>query len=122
MDVGVSLIVRGRDAPRQNLASMATHAEAWGFDSVRAGGHRIIPSLETSSYPGSAADQFPDTWLQRDFEPMAVLNYLTSCTSRARLGTSALILPMRNPIEVSKEVVGADVPSQGRIRFGVGVG
>jgi alkanesulfonate monooxygenase SsuD/methylene tetrahydromethanopterin reductase-like flavin-dependent oxidoreductase (luciferase family) len=53
---------------------------------------------------------------------MAVLNYLTSGPSRVRLGTGTLILPMRNPIEVSKEVVGADVPSQGRIRFAVGVG
>jgi alkanesulfonate monooxygenase SsuD/methylene tetrahydromethanopterin reductase-like flavin-dependent oxidoreductase (luciferase family) len=122
MDVGVSLIVRGRDAPQQNLASMATHAEACGFDAVRASGHRIIPSLETSSYPGSATGQFPDSWLQRDSEPTTVVNYLTSCTSRVRLGTSTLILSMRNPIEGSKEVVGADVPSQGRIRFAVGVG
>jgi alkanesulfonate monooxygenase SsuD/methylene tetrahydromethanopterin reductase-like flavin-dependent oxidoreductase (luciferase family) len=34
MQVGVSLIVRGNDAMQQNLATMATEAEAWGFDSV----------------------------------------------------------------------------------------
>jgi probable F420-dependent oxidoreductase len=122
MKVGVSLIVRGNDATRQNLTAMAKRAEDWGFDSVWSSDHLIIPPLETSQYPGSATGQFPDTWLQRYFEPMAVLNYVAGCTSRVRLGTSVLILPMRNPIEVAKEVAGADVLSQGRIMFGVGVG
>jgi probable F420-dependent oxidoreductase len=122
MKVGVSLIVRGSDATQQNLTSMAQQAEAWGFDSVWASDHLIIPPLETSRYPGSATGQFPDTWLQRYFEPMAILNYVAGCTSRVRLGTSVMILPMRNPIEVAKQVAGADVLSQGRIMFGVGVG
>jgi probable F420-dependent oxidoreductase len=122
MKVGVSLIVRGNDATQQNLATMAKQAESWGFDSVWASDHLIIPPLETSQYPGSATGQFPDTWLQRYFEPLAILNYIAGCTSRVRLGTSVLILPMRNPIEVAKEVAGADVLSQGRIMFGVGVG
>lgn len=122
MQVGVSLIVRGNDATQQNLTAMAKQAEALGFDSVWASDHLIIPPLATSQYPGSATGQFPDTWLQRYFEPMAVLNYVAGCTSRVRLGTSVLILPMRNPIEVAKEVAGADVLSQGRIMFGVGVG
>jgi alkanesulfonate monooxygenase SsuD/methylene tetrahydromethanopterin reductase-like flavin-dependent oxidoreductase (luciferase family) len=122
MKVGISLIVRGRDATQPNLATMATQAESWEFDSVWASDHLIIPPLETSQYPGSATGQFPDTWLQRYFEPMAILNYVAGCTSHVRLGTSVLILPMRNPIEVAKEVAGADVLSQGRIMFGVGAG
>jgi probable F420-dependent oxidoreductase len=122
MKVGVSLIVRGNDATQQNLIAMATQAEAWGFDSLWASDHLIIPPLDTSRYPGSETGEFPDSWLQRYFEPLAILNFLAGCTSRVRLGTSVLILPMRNPIEVAKEVAGADVLSQGRILFGVGVG
>src|SRR5919198_3572801 len=122
MKVGVSLIVRGSDATQQNLIAMATQAEAWGFDSLWASDHLIIPPLNTSRYPGSESGQFPDSWLQRYFEPLAILNFLAGRTSRVRLGTSVLILPMRNPIEVAKEVAGADVLSQGRLLFGVGVG
>jgi probable F420-dependent oxidoreductase len=122
MKVGISLIVRGSDATQPNLTTMAKQAESWGFDSVWASDHLILPPLATSQYPGSATGQFPDTWLQRYFEPMAILNYVAGCTSRVRLGTSVLILPMRNPIEVAKEVAGADVLSQGRIMLGVGVG
>jgi alkanesulfonate monooxygenase SsuD/methylene tetrahydromethanopterin reductase-like flavin-dependent oxidoreductase (luciferase family) len=115
MQVGVSLIVRGNDATQQNLTAMAKQAEAWGFDSVWASDHLIIPPLATSQYPGSATGQFPDTWLQRYFEPMAVLNYVAGCTGRVRLGTSVMILPMRNPIEVAKEV-----SLKVRLRFGAG--
>jgi probable F420-dependent oxidoreductase len=122
MKFGCSLIVRGKHATQENLRTMAQQAEAWGFDSLWASDHLIIPPLETSRYPGSATGQFPDFWLQRYFEPLAILNYLAGCTSRILLGTSVLILPMRNPIEVAKEVAGADVLSQGRILFGVGVG
>jgi probable F420-dependent oxidoreductase len=122
MKFGCSLIVRGRHATQGNLLTMAKQAEAWGFDSLWASDHLIIPPRQTSSYPGSATGEFPDFWLQRYFEPLAVLNYLAGQTQRILLGTSVLILPMRNPIEVAKEVAGADVLSQGRLLFGVGVG
>jgi probable F420-dependent oxidoreductase len=122
MKFGCSLIVRGLHATQENLRTLAKQAEAWDFDSLWASDHIIIPPLQTSHYPGSASGQFPDLWLQRYFEPLAILNYLAGCTRRIQLGTSVLILPMRNPIEVAKEVAGADVLSQGRLLFGVGVG
>jgi probable F420-dependent oxidoreductase len=122
MKFGCSLIVRGPHATQENILTLAKQAETWGFDSLWASDHIIIPPLQTSRYPGSATGQFPDSWLQRYFEPLAILNYLAGCTRQILLGTSVLILPMRNPLEVAKEIAGADVLSQGRIRFGVGVG
>ena len=122
MKFGCSLIVRGQHATPENILTLAKQAETWGFDSLWASDHIIIPPLQTSRYPGSATGQFPDIWLQRYFEPLAILNYVAGCTKQILLGTSVLILPMRNPLEVAKEIAGADVLSQGRIRFGVGVG
>jgi probable F420-dependent oxidoreductase len=122
MKFGCSLIVRGRHATRENILTLAKQAEAWGFDSLWASDHIILPPLQTSRYPASATGQFPDSWLQRYFEPLAVLNYVAGRTKTILLGTSVLILPMRNPIEVAKEIAGADALSQGRILFGVGVG
>jgi probable F420-dependent oxidoreductase len=122
MKFGCSLIVRGQHATPENILTLAKQAETWEFDSLWASDHIIIPPLQTSRYPGSATGQFPDSWLQRYFEPLAILNYLAGCTKQILLGTSVLILPMRNPLEVAKEIAGADVLSQGRIRFGVGVG
>jgi probable F420-dependent oxidoreductase len=116
------MIVRGQHATQDNILTLAKQAEAWGFDSLWASDHIILPPLQTSRYPGSATGLFPDFWLRRYFEPLAVLNYVAGCTQHILLGTSVLILPMRNPIEVAKAIAGADVLSQGRILFGVGVG
>ncbi len=122
MKFGCSLIVRGHHATQENIRTLATRAEAWGYDSVWASDHIIIPPLLTSVYPASPDGKFPDPWLQCYFEPLAILNYVAGCTQRVQLGTSVLILPMRNPIEIAKQIAGADVLSQGRILFGVGVG
>lgn len=122
MKFGCSLLVRGDHATQENIRTLATQAEAWGFDSLWASDHIILPPLTTSTYPGSSSGKFPTSWLANYFEPLAILNYIAGCTSRIRLGTSVLILPMRNPIEVAKEIAGADVLSHGRIIFGVGVG
>ncbi len=122
MKFGCSLIVRGKHATQENIRALASNAEAWGFDSVWVSDHIILPPLVTSVYPASPNGQFPDLWLERYFEPMAILNYVAGFTQRVQLGMSVLILPMRNPIEVAKEIAGADVLSQGRIVFGVGVG
>ena len=74
MKFGCSLIVRGRHATQDNILTLAKQAEAWGFDSLWASDHIILPPLQTSRYPASATGQFPDSWLQRYFEPLAILN------------------------------------------------
>ena len=120
MKFGCSLLVRGNQATQENIRTLALQAEAWGYDSVWASDHIILPPLLTSRYPASATGQFPDSWLEGYFEPLAILNYVAGCTTRVQLGTSVLILPMRNPIEVAKEVAGADVLSQGAYSLGWG--
>jgi probable F420-dependent oxidoreductase len=51
-----------------------------------------------------------------------VLSYLAALTSKITLGTSVVIVPMHNPIELAKQVAEVDQLSGGRFVFGVGVG
>jgi probable F420-dependent oxidoreductase len=81
-----------------------------------------MPALRVSRYPGRADGQLPDGWKRTYYQPFSVLNYLAARTRRVRLGTSVLILPMRNPIEVAAQVAELDQLSDGRVNFGVGVG
>jgi probable F420-dependent oxidoreductase len=55
-------------------------------------------------------------------DPMVVLGYLASASSRIRLGTAVYILPLRNPFFAARAVATLDVLSGGRTIFGVGVG
>ena len=58
------------------------------------------------------------TWL----EPMSVLTYAAALTERVRLATGILIMPVRNPVILAKEIATLDYLSNGRYMFGVGTG
>jgi probable F420-dependent oxidoreductase len=63
---------------------------------------------------------FPPTM---DFlEPLTLLTYLAGVTKRARLGTSVLVLPMRQPVLHAKIMATIDFLSRGRFVLGAGVG
>lgn len=122
MKFGFSLIVRGDAASPATFDAMAEKAEALKLDALWASDHLIFPPFITSSYPGRADGQLPDDWKRNYYQPFSVLNYLAARTSTVRLGTSVLILPMRNPLEVSAQLAEMDQLSGGRVNFGVGVG
>ncbi len=122
MKFGMSIIVRGDPAGAETFDAMAEKAEATGLDALWASDHLIIPALRVSRSPGRADGQMPDTWKQTYYQPFSVLNYLAGRTTSVRLGTSVLILAMRNPIEIAAQVAELDQLCGGRVNLGIGVG
>jgi probable F420-dependent oxidoreductase len=53
---------------------------------------------------------------------MAILSFLAATTSKVTLGTSVLVLPYHNPVELAKYAATLDQVSDGRVTLGVGVG
>ena len=98
MKFGMSIIVRGDAACPETFDAMAEKAEALEFDTLWASDHLIMPPLTISSYPGRADGQLPEDWKRTYYQPFSVLGYLAGRTTKIRLGTAVLILPMRNPI------------------------
>jgi alkanesulfonate monooxygenase len=66
----------------------------------------------------SAPGLYGNAWL----EPMNVLSYAAALTSRVRLATGILVLPVRHPVMLAKEISTLCHLSQGRYLFGVGPG
>ena len=122
MKYGMSIIVRGDGAGPASFDAMAEKAEAVGLDALWASDHLVMPPLTRSRYPGRADGQLPEDWKRTYYQPFSVLGYLAGRTRSVRLGTSVLILPMRNPIEVAAQLAELDQLSGGRINFGAGVG
>lgn len=122
MKFGISLIVRGPEATAETFVALAELAEQQQWDCLWTSDHLVLPPLKTTRYPGSASGALPDAWKEAYFQPFSVLNFLAGRTRTVRLGTSVLIVPMRNPLEVAAQVAELDQLSGGRMNFGIGVG
>jgi len=72
---------------------------------------------------------YDSLWLQERIigdvnmlEPVTLLSYVAAITSRLKLGTSVILLPLRNPIQLAKAYATLDVMSECRAVMGVGLG
>jgi len=83
--------------------AMVRHAEALGFEEAWVAEHHFNPDAASPSI-------------------MALLAYLAGVTERIRLGSAAVLLAFRNPIQVAEDVATVDVLSGGRFNFGVAKG
>lgn len=114
MDIGIFAMNSGACAEPETMLEVARRAEALGYESVWAGEHVVLPSPRVPPSPLK-----PDTKL---LDPLVVLAAVASATSRVRLGTGILLLPLRNPLVLAKELASLDVVSGGRLLLGIGVG
>ncbi len=110
MQLGIHLPHIGRKAGPDSIRRSAEQAEALGFADVWVSEHIIVP--KDSNYPPS-----PNFW-----DPVLTLTWAAACTRRVRLGTSVLVLPMRHPLPLAKELATLQNLSQGRLILGAGVG
>ena len=120
--IGAKLPHSGPLPARLGLDRMAARLEAAGFDSMWVSDHVVFPHEVRSRYPFAADGRV--TWrVDVDYiEPVIALSAISPATSRAELGTSVLILPMRNPVLFAKQAACIDVLSRGRLVLGIGAG
>jgi len=122
MEIGLHLPQVGPLATREGVIGFAKAAEERGFDSLWVSDHVIVPRKLSASYPYSRDGAFPVPPDMPFLEPVATLLTVAAVTQRARLGTTVLVIPMRNPIVTAKQLATLDVLSNGRLILGVGAG
>lgn len=98
-------------APRQVIA-IIQKAEELGFHSVWGNDHITAPKYVRESF--SEPPNF--------YEPLITLSFAAAVTGRIGLAPSVIVLPMREPVYLAKQVATLDVFSGGRFILGVGVG
>ncbi len=107
---GVHLPHVGRKAGPDSIRRAAEQAEQLGLADVWVSEHIIIP--KDAPYPPSPSF----------YDPVLTLTWAAAFTSRVRLGTSVLVLPMRHPLPLAKELATLQNLSRGRLILGAGVG
>ncbi len=91
------------DRSIDEVIAEAQLAEACGFDSCFFGEHH----------------QDKDGFLP---SPLIVATAVAARTTRLRVGTSVILLPLHHPVRVAEDVITLDLVSKGRVVLGVGVG
>lgn len=96
----------------KDFLSVAMTAERLGYDSIWGNDH-----YAPQDYVREKTDRTPNF-----FEVLTVMSAIAVVTYRIELGTSVLVLPMREPIGVARQLATLDQLSGGRVLLGVGIG
>ena len=91
MQLGIHLPHAGSQATPALIRGHAIRAEALGLSDVWVSEHIIVPR-----------QQFPRSPLF--YDPVLTLTWVAAVTERVRLGTSVIVLPMRHPLPLAKEL------------------
>jgi probable F420-dependent oxidoreductase len=100
----------GVDDPHKVVA-LGEMAEELGFDSLW-----VMDHLFNVGYIRERLNDKPY------YHPLGMLSYLAAKTDRIALGTSVLVLPYHNPVEIAKYAATLDHLSRGRLVLGIGAG
>jgi probable F420-dependent oxidoreductase len=98
------------DAGIDEVAAVASTAEALGYFHLTCSEHVVIPA-DVAPVRGS-----------RYWDPLATLGYLAALTSRIRLATNVVVLGYHHPLEIAKRYGTLDQVCHGRLVLGLGVG
>ncbi len=96
----------GKTPTKDSVTEMAKTAESLGFDSLWVWDHLLLGSRKV----------FPV------LDSLTTLTYLSAVTSRVKLGTSVLIMALRNPLVLAKILSTTQIFSEGRLVLGAASG
>lgn len=119
---GMHLPRRGSLTDGTSIKAVARCAEDAGFVSLWAGEHIVMPADFSSAYPYSKDGSVSWSPTTPYLDPLVSLSVAGAVTERVLLGTSILLLPLRNPVITAKTVATMDYMTGGRVLLGVGAG
>lgn len=104
--------------PYDQLLDHARMAEAAGFEGVVMPDHIVVPvdarTPHPSGYPLQPEEQFVD--------PFITFGAMAAVTTTLRFATFVLVVPLRNPFALAKQLATVALLSDNRLVLGTGVG
>jgi probable F420-dependent oxidoreductase len=112
--IGIANINAYKYSYPEVILDAASRAENAGLESIW--------TIEHIALPDPRVDPSPMDPTSRILDPLVTLAFLAARTQTVRLCTGILILPLRNPVILARQIASLDVLSKGRVTLGVGVG
>jgi len=111
MKFGVCVPNYGETSSVEGLKALAKAAEDLGYDSIWTTDHILMPKNSGTPY-------------ERIFDSVASLAYLAGITTKIKLGISSLVVAMRNPVVVAKQLASIDsfTGGEGRVLLAMSAG
>ena len=97
----------------EDFVAQARLCERLGYHSVWGNDHVTTQAYVREKFPGRTPNFY---------EPLITLAMCAQATERIKLGTALLVLPMREPVILAKQVATLDQMSGGRFILGIGLG
>jgi probable F420-dependent oxidoreductase len=109
MKFGVCIPNYGETLSVDGMCTVAVEAERLGYESIWTTDHILMPPQSGTPY-------------EKMLESITSLAFLAAHTNRVKLGVSSLIMAMRNPVVVAKQLATIDQLSGGRLLLATSVG
>jgi len=120
---GVRLPNSGPLANRKNIVDVASEAESLGYHSVWVHDHILWGTEQHKTHlSAGSAEALEDSQRPNFYESITTLSYIAGRTRSVKLGVAVLVLPLRNPLVLAKQLANLDVLSEGRLIVGVAPG
>lgn len=122
MKTGIRIPVTGSVASAENIMTVCGWAEELGFHSVWCSDHVILPENVESPYPYASDGRWKAPADTAWFDPLLALAWAANAAPSVTLAMSVLVVPLRNPVLLAKQLATLDVLSGGRVWLGAGAG
>ena len=103
------------------IAEFVRDAEAFGFESIDVIEHITVP-VKHQPYPGTPDGQVPGGDRNPISEPLSTLAFAAAISSRIKLLTGVILLPLHHPVYLAKQLATLDMLSNGRLICGISNG
>jgi len=121
VQLGFALPYAGSWATPGNQATIARRAEELGYASLWTAQRLLYPDAPRNEYYATPGAPWPEPF-RSIVDPLAPLMFAAGLTSRIRLGTAALVLPLYSPVPLAKQLATIDLLCGGRLDVGVCLG
>jgi len=121
MRLGFALPYAGSWATAANQARIATRAEELGWASLWTAQRVLYPDEPRDDYYATPGAPWPGPFRSM-LDPVLPLAYVAALTTRIRIGTASIMLPIMRPVLLAKQLATLDVLCGGRLDVGVSLG